>query len=82
MSLASGTLPIKWKQANITPIFKKGDRTIASNYRPISLTSVACKILERIVVENFILQLYCLEDNDLLSKQQHGFLKGKSCTTN
>ena len=43
-SITTGELPLSWLQANITPIFKKGDRTLPSNYRPISLTSICCKL--------------------------------------
>ena len=48
-SLSSGELPLEWKQANVTPIFKKGSRTQASNYRPISLTFQIVKMLQSIV---------------------------------
>jgi len=48
-SLAEGELPHDWKQANISPIYKKGPRYEAGNYRPVSLTSVVCKILEAII---------------------------------
>ena len=43
-SLQQGEVPDDWKQANVAPIFKKGDDSTAANYRPISLTSVCCKI--------------------------------------
>ena len=42
-SLISGTVPSDWKEALITPLFKKGERNVASNYRPVSLTSVVLK---------------------------------------
>ena len=45
-SLHQGELPMDWKHANIVPVFKKGDKTLTSNYRPISLTSISCKIKE------------------------------------
>ena len=48
-SLSSGKIPKDWLTTNITPVFKKGDRGDPSNYRPISLTSVCCKILEHII---------------------------------
>ena len=48
-SFTSGTLPDDWLCANVTPIFKTGDRTDPSNYRPISLTSITCKIFEHII---------------------------------
>jgi hypothetical protein len=53
-SITTGELPLSWLQANITPIFKKGDRTVPSNYRPISLTSICCKLLEHIIYSNII----------------------------
>ena len=50
VSMCTGEVPKDWKEANITAIFKKGSRTLPSNYRPISITSVACRIME--VVSN------------------------------
>jgi hypothetical protein len=50
-SYLSRTLPDAWKEAHITPIFKKGSRLVPSNYRPISLTSTVCKTMERIVAK-------------------------------
>ena len=74
-SLSTGLLPRKWKESSITPIFKKGSRHQPLNYRPISLTSVCCKTLERIVVAG--LTEY-LDNNDLLSIDQFGFRSGRS----
>ena len=48
-SLDQGIVPHDWKQANIVPLFKKGDKSLPENYRPISLTSLSCKILEHVV---------------------------------
>jgi hypothetical protein len=48
-SFNSGILPSCWKHSVITPVYKKGDPSLASNYRPIFLTSVACKCMESIV---------------------------------
>ena len=56
-SLDTGHLPRDWCIANICPIFKKGDRSNAGNYRPISLTSVACKLLEHFVCSNLMTHL-------------------------
>ena len=73
-SLNSGELPLEWKQANVTPIFKKGSRSQASNYRPVSLTSQVVKILESIVkdsINEFV------ANNQMLTPHQHGFCKGK-----
>ena len=60
-----------WRFATISPIFKKGSKKLAENYRPVSLTSVACKILESLVREKLI---SFLKDNKLLSEKQFGFL--------
>ena len=48
MSLQEGTVPLEWKEANLIPLFKKGSRNKSVNYRPVSLTSVICKLLESI----------------------------------
>ena len=50
VSLQEGMLPLEWKEANIIPLFKKGSRNKSVNYRPVSLTSVICKLLETIIV--------------------------------
>ena len=49
MSMQTGELPKEWKRANITPVFKKGDKRIPSNYRPISLSSIFVNMLERLI---------------------------------
>lgn len=77
-SLGEGVLPIQWKQANIKALFKKGKRTSCSNYRPVSLTSIICKIFESLIRDKL---LVFLESNSLLSKYQHGFRSGHSCLT-
>ena len=48
-SLSRGTLPIDWKTANVVPVFKSGEQTAIDNYRPVSLTSVVVKSLERLI---------------------------------
>eukprot|EP00745_Piridium_sociabile_P010489 TRINITY_DN17347_c0_g1_i7.p1 TRINITY_DN17347_c0_g1~~TRINITY_DN17347_c0_g1_i7.p1 ORF type:complete len:298 (+),score=68.70 TRINITY_DN17347_c0_g1_i7:312-1205(+) len=72
----TGVVPADWRTALVTPVFKKGERYKAENYRPISLTSVVCKILEHIVVKNIISHA---EENKILYPQQHGFRRGHSC---
>ena len=69
-SLDTGKLPLSWSQANIAPIFKKGDRSLAVNYRPISLTSICCKILEHIIFTNIMNHFDCYS---VLTDRQHGF---------
>ena len=77
-SISTGEVPSDWKSALVTPIFKKGEHYLPANYRPVSLTSVPCKILEHIVVSSLMEHL---EKNTILCPQQHGFRKGKSCET-
>ena len=64
--------------ANVTAIFKKGDKKLPVNYRPISLTSVPGKILERIIRIDIVQHM---TENNLFTTCQHGFIAGKSCTT-
>ena len=78
-SMISGMVPEDWKMANVTPIFKKGGRDDPANYRPVSLTSVPCKLMESLIKEKIVSHL---EKNKLISKSQHGFMRGRSCTTN
>ena len=51
-SIDSGDIPKEWTLANISPLFKKGDRSLACNYLPVSLTCVPSKLLEHIVCSN------------------------------
>jgi len=75
-SVKTAVLPLDWRNAFITPIFKKGDRHATENYRPISLTCVCCKLLEHIICKHVLLHL---DDHNILTKTQHGFRKGHSC---
>ena len=68
MILDSDTMPKDWKLAFVTPIYNKGSKNVAENYRPISLTSVLCKIM-------------VLLKNRLLSNKQYGFINRRSTTT-
>ena len=77
-SVDEGRIPEIWKKANVTAIFKKGDRKKAENYRPISLTSVPGKILEKIIRNTIVDHM---TSNNLFSKGQHGFIAGRSCVT-
>jgi len=78
-SLTTGEVPNLWRRANITPLFKSGGRNIMSNYRPVSLTSIVCKIMEGIVKDNVTTHLMM---HKLVSTNQHGFVKRRNCTTN
>ena len=78
-SYEQGELPGEWKQAHITSIYKKGDKSEAGNYRPVSLTSVVCKVMESIIKDHMI---STLEKTGRMTRYQHGFTKGRSCLTN
>ena len=77
-SLNTGIVPDNWKKGLVVPIHKKGSRKLASNYRPITLTSVIGKVLESIV-RDVLLQHF--SSYNLLSNYQHGFIPGRSCVT-
>ena len=77
-SLAQGAVPDDWRQANVAPVFKKGEKYDAANYRPVSLTCICCKTLEHIIVSNINKQL-ALEN--ILADCQHGFRSQRSCET-
>ena len=78
-SYESGVVPHLWRKANIVPLFKKGNKLEPSNYRPISLTSIVCKVMERIIRDEITNHLV---KNKLIIKQQHGFVNKKNCMTN
>ena len=78
-SLTQSDVPLDWKLANVTPVFKGGSKKYTSNYRPISLTSVVCKVLESLI-RNTIMTHLC--ENNLIHNTQHGFMRRKSCLTN
>lgn len=77
-SLRTGIVPTDWRLANITPIFKSGRKTDPLNYRPVSLTSVPCKVLEKLIRKDLVEHL---EFNNILSQHQHGFRAKRSCLT-
>ena len=77
-SLDTGKLPDIWKEANVPPIFKQGEKSDPSNYRPISLTCVICKVLEHIVASSVAKHFTEL---DILYDLQHGFREKRSCET-
>ncbi|GAB0204308.1 mitochondrial enolase superfamily member 1 [Grus japonensis] len=78
-SWESGEVPVDWKLANIVLIFKKGKKENSSNYRPVSLTSVPGKIMEKIMLE--VTEKH-LKDNTVNSNSQHRFVTGRACLTN
>lgn len=79
LSLRKSTVPDDWKVANITPIHKSGSVKLVSNYRPISLTSIVSKLLEKLLKAAIMKHVM---ENELLNSSQHGFMAKKSCLTN
>ena len=71
----TGIVPAIWREANVTAIFKNKDNCWqAGNYRPVSLISVVCKVMESFVRDSMMQHL---EQNDLLSNQQYGLISGR-----
>ena len=77
-SLESGAVPLIWNSANVSPIFKKSEKSAAANYRPISLTCILCKVMEHIIASNVVKDL---DTNGLMYDLQHGFSERRSCET-
>jgi hypothetical protein len=77
-SIDTGTLPRDWLNANVSCIFKKGDTHAPENYRPVSLTSVPCKLLEHVICKDMLKHL---ERHKVLTSLYHGFRSGYSCET-
>lgn len=79
LSLDTGCIPQDWKDADVVPLHKKGSRSKCENYRPVSLTSILCKLFESVLKEAVTNHL---RKNNLINESQHGFTEGKSCLTN
>ena len=78
LSLSEGVFPDDWKNAQVSPIYKSGDKEECGNYRPISVLSVVSKLFEKLVYK----QIYSyLDENNVLTSFQSGFRKGHSIST-
>ena len=77
-SINQGKLPNIWKDANVSPVFKKGDKSEPSNYRPIFLTCLLCKVLEHTVASSLSRHF---TDLNILYELQHRFRERRSCET-
>ena len=77
-SLDTGVVPDDWKKANVAAVFKKGNKQVAANYRPVSLTCVSCKVLEHIVFRSVMDHV---DLHKILVFFQHGFRSKHSCET-
>ena len=73
-----GNMPQEWKKANVSPIYKNGARNRAEKYRPISQTSIVCKIMELLIKEAV---MHHILSNISLSPKQYGFISGRSTVT-
>ena len=78
LSLDHGKIPDEWRKANIVPIYKKGEKHQPANYRPVSLTSIPCKLLEH-VVHSTVMDHF--DRHNILCDEQHGFRARRSCET-
>ena len=78
-SMQAGEVPEDWHLAYVSPIYKKGSRDYAGNYRPVSLTSQLCRVMESLIRDVLV---KFLEDNQLIADSQHGFKRGRSCLSN
>ena len=76
-SYDTGKLPTSWTHARVSPIYKKGQRSVPENYRPVSLTSIPCKLMEHIVSQTWD----HLNKYNIVTPNQHGFRAGMSCET-
>ena len=77
-SYQTGIIPDQWKSAIVQPVFKKGSKYDAANYRPISLTCICCKMMEHVITSHIMKHA---EKNNILYPLQHGFRKNRSCET-
>ena len=75
-SIEEHNVPKDWLVANVTAIFKKGDKSQPVNYRPVSLTSVPCKIMEHVIFKHIMNHL---DKHNILVDFQHGFRNKRSC---
>ena len=76
ISMIQSKVPTSWKLANVISVHKKGDRDPVSNYRPISLLSIVSKVMEKCIHNQVN-----IVTNNLIFYEQHGFIKGESCST-
>lgn len=76
-SLSSGTYPAVWREALVVPIYKNGEKDMVKNYRPISILPVFAKVFEKLLCPVLSWHL-----KNVISTQQHGFVKCRSTATN
>jgi hypothetical protein len=74
-SIENMNIPNEWREGCITALFKKGSRKMASNYRPVSLTCILCKVLVKFIRDHIVNHM---KKNTLFSSKQFGFISGRS----
>ncbi|GAB0178697.1 mitochondrial enolase superfamily member 1 [Grus japonensis] len=79
LSWLTGEVSLDWRLANVTPIYKKGQKEDPGKYRPVSLTSVLGKVMEQIMLSTIMRHI---QDNETIRPSHHGFMKGRPCLTN
>jgi hypothetical protein len=77
-SVTTGIVPSDWRTANVSPVYKKGQKYNPENYRPISLTCICCKLLEHLIAKHIMSHV---DTHNILYPLQHGFRTGRSCET-
>jgi hypothetical protein len=77
-SVTTGIVPSDWRTANVSPVYKKGQKYNPENYRPISLTCICCKLLEHLIAKHIMSHA---DTHNILYPLQHGFRTGRSCET-
>jgi len=70
---------VGWRLANVTPIYKKGQKEDLGNYRPVSVTSVLGNVIEQVILSDIMQHI---QDNQVIRPSQHGFMKGASYLIN
>ena len=78
-SLNEGVVPPQWLNGCITAIHKKEEKNLCENYRPVSITSIICKLMESIIRDKLVAHM---EKNKLFSRYQHGFVPRRNCISN
>ena len=78
-SLKEGVVPSQWLEACIIAIHKKGLKSAVVNYRPVSITSVVCKMMESVIRDHIVSYMSA---NNLFANEQHGFVPNRDCMTN
>ena len=78
-SIKTGKVPKKWKRADIMSIYKNGNKVEPLNYRPVSLSSIVCKICEKVIKKQWT--EYLVREG-IITDTQFGFITGRLCVTN